>query len=387
MILVGIPLLSLAWWFWADRRLRLLGGSRAWRWAVGLTTFALMGGYLWVVLARRDWVSTPLPSPLYAGVLLWGVLVLPLLALPSVVIWAVWKIGRRLLRRGGEDFVSSGELGVWTRREWLGAVTLGLPVFATWGTTLFSMPQMKRFRVRELTATLADLPEALDGMRIAHLTDTHVGKFTQGPVLDEIVAATNALEADLVLFTGDLIDNSIEDLPAALKMLQGLRGKSGLFVIEGNHDLFDDPEGFVKSLREGGVNLLRNQVSTIAVRGVAVQLLGIVWNRGESGMARDVEAVAGLADSRAFQILLAHHPHAFERAAELGIPLTFAGHTHGGQLMVTQGLGAGPAMFRYWSGMYQKLGRVLVVGNGTGNWFPLRVNAPAEIIHLTLRRG
>jgi predicted MPP superfamily phosphohydrolase len=85
--------------------------------------------------------------------------------------------------------------------------------------------------------------------------------------------------------------------------------------------------------------------------------------------------------------LLAHHPHAFERAAELGIPLTFAGHTHGGQLMVTQGLGAGPAMFRYWSGMYQKLGRVLVVGNGTGNWFPLRVNAPAEIIHLTLRRG
>jgi hypothetical protein len=249
------------------------------------------------------------------------------------------------------------------------------------------MPQMKRFRVRELTATLANLPEALDGMRIAHLTDTHVGKFTQGPVLDEIVVATNALEADLVLFTGDLIDNSIEDLPAALKMLQGLRGKSGLFVIEGNHDLFDDPEGFVKSLRDGGVNLLRNQVATIAVRGVAVQLLGIVWNRGESGMARDVEAVAGLADSRAFQILLAHHPHAFERAAELGIPLTFAGHTHGGQLMVTQGLGAGPAMFRYWSGMYQKLGRVLVVGNGTGNWFPLRVNAPAEIIHLTLRRG
>lgn len=387
MILVGIPLLSLAWWFWADRRLRLLGGSRAWRWAVGLTTFALMGGYLWVVLARRDWVSTPLPPPLYAGVLLWGLLVLPLLALPSVVIWAVWQIGRRLLRRGGEDSVSSGAIGVWTRREWLGAVTLGLPAFATWGTTLFSMPQMKRFRVRELTATLADLPEALDGMRIAHLTDTHVGKFTQGPVLDEIVAATNALEADLVLFTGDLIDNSIEDLPVALKMLQGLRGKSGLFVIEGNHDLFDDPEGFVKSLREGGVNLLRNQVATIAVRGVAVQLLGIVWNRRESGMARDVEAVAGLADSRAFQILLAHHPHAFERAVELGIPLTFAGHTHGGQLMVTQGLGAGPAMFRYWSGMYQKLGRVLVVGNGTGNWFPLRVNAPAEIIHLTLRRG
>jgi predicted MPP superfamily phosphohydrolase len=75
------------------------------------------------------------------------------------------------------------------------------------------------------------------------------------------------------------------------------------------------------------------------------------------------------------------------RLCELGLPLTLAGHTHGGQLMLTPELGAGSAMFRYWSGIYQKNSRTVVVSNGTGNWFPVRVNAPAEIIHLTLRRA
>jgi hypothetical protein len=81
---------------------------------------------------------------------------------------------------------------------------------------------------------------------------------------------------------------------------------------------------------------------------------------------------------------LAHHPHAFDAAAAAGVPLTLSGHTHGGQLMLNEQLGFGPAMFRYWSGWYRKGVSQLVVSNGVGNWFPLRVNAPAEIIHLTL---
>ena len=89
----------------------------------------------------------------------------------------------------------------------------------------------------------------------------------------------------------------------------------------------------------------------------------------------------------AFPILLAHHPHAFDVAAVHEIPLTFAGHTHGGQLMLSAKHGAGPVMFRYWSGLYQKLNASLIVSNGAGNWFPLRTHAPAEIIHLTLRRA
>jgi predicted MPP superfamily phosphohydrolase len=79
-----------------------------------------------------------------------------------------------------------------------------------------SIPQKNRFRVRDLIVPVADLPEALEGMRIAHVSDTHVGKFTNGRILMELAEATNRLQADLVLLTGDLIDHSIRDLPAAL---------------------------------------------------------------------------------------------------------------------------------------------------------------------------
>jgi uncharacterized protein len=91
-------------------------------------------------------------------------------------------------------------------------------------------------------------------------------------------------------------------------------------------------------------------------------------------------------DQGAFPILLAHHPHAFDTAAAAGIPLTLAGHTHGGQIHVSDQVGFGPWIFRYWSGQYRLADSVCVVSNGTGNWFPVRVNAPAELIHLTLRR-
>jgi len=84
---------------------------------------------------------------------------------------------------------------------------------------------------------------------------------------------------------------------------------------------------------------------------------------------------------------MAHHPHAFDAAADAGLPLTLSGHTHGGQLMLNEQLGFGPALFHYWSGLYTRGRSKLIVSNGVGNWFPLRVNAPAEIVHITLRQA
>lgn len=387
LIILGIPLLSLAWWMWADRRLRRMGTSRGLRLLMSLAVLLLLIGFTWVLLGRRDVVTRQIPAALYALVLLWGLISLPLLGIPTMLAWSVGSLGKQIsqrLRPGNPKLPATGRQ--WTRRDWLAATVVGLPVSATYAMAAFHIPRITRFRVREMEILLEDLPAALDGIRIAHVTDTHVGKFTRGRVLDEIAATTNSLDADLVLFTGDLIDNTLRDLPAAVAMLQKMRAKSGVFLVEGNHDLFDDPAGFEKGVRDAGLALLRNQAATVQVRGVPVQILGTVWNHGELAMARDVSAVATLRDFEAFPILLSHHPHAFERAAEHGFPLTLAGHTHGGQLMLTADTGAGPAMFRYWSGLYQKAGCALVVSNGTGNWFPMRMNAPAEIIHLTLRR-
>jgi len=383
LILIGIPLLSLVWWWWADRRLRNMNAGRGLRIGLMLAIAVLLAAFCWVIFARRELVTVGVPAPLYALVLLWGLICLPFLGLPSMLGWSFWEIGKKIFGQR-VTVVDSGKRP-WTRREWLKSAAVALPVMTTFGAGGVSLPLMTHFRIREMTVTLQDLPPELDGLRIAHLTDTHVGKFTKGKVLDELVAATNRLKPDLVLFTGDLIDNTIRDLPAAVKMLREIEQK--LFVVEGNHDLFDDPAGFERGLREGGIALLRNQAAMFEIRGVPVQILGLVWNRAEHEMARDVDAMATLRDPMAFPILLAHHPHVFDRAAERGFPLTLAGHTHGGQFMVNREFGAGPAMFRYWSGIYQQGKQALVVSNGSGNWFPLRVNAPAEIVHLTLRCG
>jgi len=89
--------------------------------------------------------------------------------------------------------------------------------------------------------------------------------------------------------------------------------------------------------------------------------------------------------AEAFPVLLAHHPHAFDAAVKADLPLTLAGHTHGGQWMLDSQHGVGSALFRYWSGLYTRGRSQMIVSNGVGNWLPVRINAPAEIVHLTLR--
>lgn len=393
VIIFGIPILTLVWWLWANRRLKALNVSQRWRRIFGLTVLGLLAGFCWILLTRTTSITVPISPELYAVILLWGFIFLPLMALPMMTGWALWSIGsnlRKLMEKKPsisspvEEAASSAKM---TRRQLLGSAAVAFPVLATFGATAISLPQTRRFRVTDMTVFLKDLPEVLDGMRIAHVTDTHVGKFTRGKMLADITDATNRLQADLVLITGDLIDNSLDDLPAALEMVRRMDPRSGLFMIEGNHDLFDDPAKFVRDVKGAGIPLLRNEASVAMVRGHPVQMMGIVWNHDEMQMARDVETVAKLRDPDAFPILLAHHPHAFDPAVNHGLPLTLSGHTHGGQLMVTPGLGVGPMMFRYWSGLYQNGSNSLVVSNGVGNWFPLRTRAPAEIIHLTLRRA
>lgn len=383
LILLGIPLLSLLWWWWADRRLRSAGAAP--RIALAVAMVMLLGGFTWTVVARGVDLATDVPVWLYALVLLWGLIFLPFLGLPSMVAWALGSLVRRTVN--GSETTRRERPRFWTRRRWLTTGLTTLPLLATYCAAAWSLPRLGHLRIRRITLPIPDLPDALDGMRIAHVTDTHVGKFTRGEVLARIVDATNALDADLVLFTGDLINDTSRDLPVATEMINRMRGRCGVFLIEGNHDLFDGAKLFEDAVRGAGIRMLRNEAATVRVRGEPVCLLGVVWNYGEKRIAADVDTVAAIREPGAFPILMSHHPHAFERAAELGIPLTLAGHTHGGQLMLTPEFGAGPMMFRYWSGLYRKGKAALVVGNGAGNWFPLRVNAPAEIVEITLRHG
>jgi uncharacterized protein len=213
----------------------------------------------------------------------------------------------------------------------------------------------------------------------------HIGRFTRGKVIERIVEETNRLEADVVAMTGDLINDSLRAMPAALEMARGLRGRHVVVTCEGNHDLIENPTIFYREAERGGLPLLRNETASVTIRGQRVQVLGLPWTRNPVGLRDSMKELLAKRDPNAWGLLLAHHPHAWDGAE--GIPLTLAGHTHGGQIMLNEHTGFGPWMYRYWSGLYtpETKERALVVSNGVGNWFPVRVNAPAEIVHLTLR--
>jgi uncharacterized protein len=392
-------------WCWKLHvRLRRL----PWRVAgnIGLFTFtALQACGLIVLFFGRRWglpLETSLGKPLIAFIYIWHCLVL----LPVAFLWMLRRIAQEVLRVARilagfakskpEPPLENTAPRTMTRRDFVSAAVCAAPAIVALGATGIAARQWSQFRIRRLTVPIRHLPRDLDGLTIAQVCDLHVGVFTRGAILDEIAEATNQLHPDLVMVPGDLINYSLTDLPVALDIVKRLQSKHGVFLCEGNHDLFESAAEFRERTLAAGLRLLVNDVATLSIRGVPVQVLGLRWGAGQGdpralSSRRDPAIVASMTElltqrvPDAFPILLAHHPHAFDYAEN--IPLTLSGHTHGGQMMLTKEIGFGPAMFRYWSGLYQKTGRALVVSNGVGNWFPLRVQAPAEIVHITLREA
>ncbi|HSV15473.1 MAG TPA: metallophosphoesterase [Tepidisphaeraceae bacterium] len=392
LILLAVGLGDVAWWRWADRRSTVLPRRVVWR-----TLIALFIGSQLVYLAY--FVAAPksarrvhpwLPMPFIAMVYVWHLLVLPA-SLIGVGASKVVSGTKRLLTQ----IAHGSAVGpvVSRRQAILGGAAVAAPPLLTLAGVARAVPQLDHFRIRPMDLRVPGLPPNLDGLRIAHVSDIHVGRYIRRGLLPRIVEATNQLKADLVLFTGDLIDLSLADLDRGIEVMKQLDPRQGLAIIEGNHDLIEDPDAFDGRMKAAGLPLLVDEAMTIAVRGERVQLLGMRWgtpgadrrrHAGEASFRASLDRLLPRRESGAFPIVLAHHPHAFDMVAAAGLPLTLSGHTHGGQLMLSEAVGFGPVFFRYWSGLYRKGDSQLVVSNGVGNWFPLRVQAPAEIIALTL---
>jgi uncharacterized protein len=389
---------DVAWWRWADARLRRLPGQRVWRAALaiftGLLLFYLVAVLIFPAATRQS--RGPIPLPVHAAAFVWHMIVLPVwligVLLGSVSRRAVGAmIGRRGIRPEDGPALAAGEgtsaPSRVSRRDVLGAAAVSLPPLFMGGATAAAIGQLGDVRVRRFDLSFPQLPPALDGTTIAQVSDLHVGKFTRDGSLRKLADQVNALKCDFVAVTGDLIDLALADLPRALEMVRRLDPRSGLFICEGNHDLIEDPVAFERRMAGSGLPFLLEGEETVRFRGESVQFLGIRWAHADPQLSKSVARVRPLVDPAAFPILLAHHPHAFDDAAAAGFPLTLSGHTHGGQIMLNERIGFGPAMYRYWSGLYRKGPNALIVSNGAGNWFPLRIKAPADIVHLTLHVG
>jgi len=364
---------------------------------IGVTIFALaqLAGLIWLLTQRFAHAESMALFSKFAmaTVFIWHMIFLPLLLLlaialsPILAMAALIRTARRLRNSNPASVDANVAL---SRRQFLGVALAAAPPLFNLSFATIAMRQLDQFRVRRFVLPIVGLPSDLHGLTITQISDMHVGRFTSGRVLREVVRVVNELRTDLVLLTGDLINDAIADLDHGLDLVRSMQASHGVYLIEGNHDLIENGPEFERRMKDSGIPFLLDESVVITVRGTALQLLGLSWTRAREN--RDVAiaaAVRQLLNQRqpeSFPILLAHHPHAFDAAAAASVPLTLAGHTHGGQLMLNEQCGFGPALFRYWSGLYTKGASKLIVSNGVGNWFPLRVRAPAELLHLTLRR-
>jgi hypothetical protein len=402
VILLSFPALTLIWWALSDRLLR--GIRSPWAKRLRVLIAVLMAAQILILAtligSRAFNLGIDIPVPLLTIAYVWNLFVLPVLLVPSAAVVGVLLWRNRRDRSAQLANVSSEEPApepspesglALSRREFLALTAVAAPPLFNVIGTAHALQTLDDFRVRELDVPITGLPPALDGLHIAHLTDTHVGKFSGGKLLARLAERTNQLQPDLIAITGDIIDHSLDDLPEAIAFMRDLQAKHGTWLCEGNHDLFQSRERFEFDVRNAGLNLLVNEVASLSINGVPVVVMGLRWgvygaSRRNAGLRENLDVVTtrtGPPD--AFRLLLAHHPHVLDEVEGRGIPLILAGHTHGGQLMVGEDVGAGPLFFRYWSGLYQKHGSSLVVSNGAGNWFPLRLGAPAEIVSVRLR--
>jgi predicted MPP superfamily phosphohydrolase len=258
-----------------------------------------------------------------------------------------------------------------------------------------------RFTLEQVEVPLTNLPLALDGMRVAQISDIHMSPYLTREQLRRAVDMANDLGAELAVVTGDFITTMHDPLEECVAEVARLRAPLGVWGCLGNHEIYADCEDeATELLRQVGVRVLRRQNAEITWNGQAFNLIGVDYQRSRGLDGRRLPMLPGvepLVRRDVPNILLSHNPNAFERAADLGIEFTLAGHTHGGQVNVEileSQINAARFMTDYVAGLYSRRSKLtsqmahLYVNRGIGTvGAPVRVNAPPEVTLLTLRRA
>ena len=196
-----------------------------------------------------------------------------------------------------------------------------------------------RYTVERVDVPIANLPPELDGLRIAQLSDIHIGDYMPPREIARAVAMANELSPDISFVTGDFVSSEGDPLDACIGELAKLRAPLGVWGCNGNHEIYAGVEDEAARLFQlHGMQLLRARNQVIEHNGGRFNLLGVDYQRDHmvSGERTGpmLEEIAHLVRRDMPNVLLSHNPNSFPRAAELGIELSLAGHTHGGQVKV-----------------------------------------------------
>lgn len=242
--------------------------------------------------------------------------------------------------------------------------------------TATGAPQIDRVQI-----PLAKLPRAMDGTRLAVVSDIHIGPLTGVNHARRIVQVINSVDADLVCVVGDLVDGSVAELGEFAAPLAGIESRRGAFFVTGNHEYYSGHEQWIDEVARLGLRPLRNE--RLEIEGL--DLAGVNDLNGEEhGDAPDFARALGDRDPSRPVVLMAHQPVAAKEAAPFGVDLQISGHTHGGQMVPFNFLVKlqQPVV----SGFGEVDGVPVYVTNGAGFWGPpVRVGAPPQVTVIELR--
>ncbi len=360
------------------------------RWsAIGLPLIGVAGVGLWLVGEYNSIYWLVYPGAV-AAVIAFVLEVCLMLSLPfsGLLAWINRFIDRRAKRRTDDNAGTFDS----RRRVLLKAAAAALPLATlTLGVSGVGR-SMGSALVYRRPMTFENLPPALDGLRILHISDLHLRHYIKLPDLEEILLAAEKFTPDLVVITGDIADD-LSMLGDALKLTDQLGAPLGAYASLGNHEYFR------------GVQQVRRIADTTPVPLLVDTGLMLPTGRGDVYLGAiddprrmreiDVNFFRAAVDRAmqnhtgdAFSIVMSHRPDALDAAAEAGVDLTLAGHTHGGQMGVL-----GRSVFepmwphRYLWGPYARGKSQLYTSSGAGHWFPFRLGCPPEAPVIELRRA
>jgi len=295
-----------------------------------------------------------------------------------------------------------------SRRKFISQIGLGLAAIPFAGI-LYGMYKGKyNFKVLKYTLHFEDLPDAFDGYRLAQISDVHSGSFDNIKKVEYAIDLINEQQSDIILFTGDMVNNKATELEPYVKIFGKLKAKDGLYSVLGNHDYGDyirwnseaDKKQNLEHLkllqRDIGFDLLLNEHRFIERNGQRIALIGVEnWGKGGFKKAGDLKKASTNVAADDFKILMSHDPSHWDEQVvpdDYHYHLTLSGHTHGMQfgIEIPGWFKWSPVKWRYkhWAGIYEQLGQYINVNRGFGYLaFPGRVGIWPEITVIELKKG
>ena len=294
-----------------------------------------------------------------------------------------------------------------SRRKFVSTVALGVAAIP-FAALLYGMIKGKyNYKVLKYTLEFEDLPSSFDGYTLTQISDIHSGSFDNPEKVKYAVDLVNKQQSDLILFTGDLVNNVAQEMDAWKDTFATLKATDGVYSVLGNHDYGDyvswesaekkqeNLQALIALQKDMGWDVLLNESRTIQKNQQAIKLVGVEnWGEGGFKKAGDLEKACADVSAQDFTILMSHDPsHWQSRVKEhpKNIQLTLSGHTHGMQfgIEIPGWFKWSPVKYRYqnWAGIYKEFGRYINVNRGFGYLgYPGRVGIWPEVTVITLKK-